>query len=139
MARSFDLKKVLAPVDDVVRRLKTRRDELLAEARLIDDQISRFSGAKGSNGRSAQTFSNETERAKPRGSRKRRSRADLEAQAKDVVAFIADKGKDGVTGREIKAKFGDLLPSVNAWLKSYARGAKVKTTGARASMKYHAG
>src|SRR5690348_2312634 len=75
-------------------------------------------------------------RASKRAGRKRRSRADLETQAAEVVKFIAGKGKEGVTGKEIKAQFGGLLPSVNAWLRNYSK-VKVRTTGAKSAMRYH--
>ena len=36
MAKRFNLKKILAPVDDVVRKLKHRRDVLMEEVNLLE-------------------------------------------------------------------------------------------------------
>lgn len=133
MAKRFNLKRILAPVGDIVRKLKSRRDELMGEVDLIDSQLARFGGGVAGNGRKKQS----TAAAPKRRGRKRRSRQDLEMIAQEVVQFIGGKGKEGVSGKEIKAQFGDLLPSVNAWLKNYST-AKVKTTGAKSRMLYHA-
>lgn len=131
MAKAFDLKSVLAPVDDIIRRLRVRRDQLVAEVDVIDRELARLGGGtRGATGKVA--------RGAKRAGRKRRSRSDLEARAAEVVQFISDKGKEGATGKEIKAQFGALLPSVNAWLKNYSK-AKVRTTGAKAAMRYYAG
>jgi hypothetical protein len=132
MAKRFDLKKVLAPVGDVVRKLKNRRDVLMAEVEELNDQIARFEGRRGKRGPKPADAGQPAPKT-----RKRRSRDQLEAMAADIVAFIASKGKEGASGNEIKSQFGDLLPSVNAWLKNYSK-AKVKTTGNKSKMKYFA-
>lgn len=134
MAKRFNLKKILAPVDDVVRKLKHRRDVLMEEVNLLEAELDRLGGRRRKPG------------PKPEGAaasqpgrkvRKRRSREQLESMAADIVKFIGGKGKEGASGNEIKAEFGDLLPSVNAWLKNYST-AKVKTTGSKSKMRYFA-
>ncbi len=141
MPKEFDLQSVLAPVERIVGRLRKRRDELTAEIELIDSQITRFDGI-GTGGKARKQETQEAEPAstrkkRRRGKRIRRSREEIEALANEVVEFIKAKGKDGVSGTDIKARFGDLFPSVNAWLKNYSK-AKVKTTGIKSKMKYFA-
>jgi hypothetical protein len=134
MAKQFNLKRVLAPVSDIVRKLKDRRDVLMAEVNLINDEINRLGGnARGRRGPKPAGSADEPKRRV----RRRRSREQLETMAADVVKFINGKGKEGASATEIKSEFGDLLPSVNAWLKNYST-AKVKTTGNKSKMRYFA-
>jgi hypothetical protein len=135
MPKAFNLKKVLAPVSDIVRKLKNRRDVLMAEVDLIDNQLARF-GGKGGRGRKATVSEGGSDEPK-RKVRRRRSREQLVAMASDIVKFIGSKGKEGATAKEVKSQFGNLLPSVNAWLKLYST-AKVKTTGSKSKMRYFA-
>src|SRR5882672_2624012 len=44
MARAFNLKKILAPVSDIVRRLNERRRDLMDEVQLIEGELKRFGG-----------------------------------------------------------------------------------------------
>jgi len=132
MAKKFNLKKILAPVGDIVRKLKNRRGELMSEVEIIDRELSRFGGS-----RRGRRPNQAPATAKRRGKRKRRSREELDALAEEIFKFIGSKGKGGVTGKEIQAQFGPMVPSVNAWLKLYSP-AKVKTTGAKSKMRYYA-
>lgn len=132
MAKRFNLKKILAPVDDVVRKLKHRRDVLMVEVNLLQAELDRLGGSRRKPGPKAEGASQPGRKL-----RKRRSRDQLEAIAAEIVEFISGKGKEGASGNEIKSKFGDLLPSVNAWLKNYST-AKVKTTGSKSKMRYFA-
>jgi hypothetical protein len=129
MPRPFDLKKLLAPVGDIVRKLNNRRQQLMSEVELIDGQLARFNG-KGRRKRIAGV---------PRMGRKkrvRRNRPELEAQAQQVVDFIKGAGKAGLSGQEIKVKFGITAPSLKAYLKQYAPGARITTIGKQRSMRY---
>jgi hypothetical protein len=130
MPRPFNLSSILAPVGNIVAKLKARRDQLLAEADMIGAQIERFGGSVKAK------VAKVGKRAK--GKRVRRSREDLEKQAVKVVAFIKAAGAEGTTGKEIKAEFGPLLPSPKQWLKSYAPDQKVKVTGAKTKTRYSA-
>jgi hypothetical protein len=130
MARTFDLNKILAPVADIVRRLNDRRDGLMAEVELIDNELSRFEGR-----RSGAKTVHDPAATKRRGKRTRRSREELNVIAQNVISFIRGKGKDGAAAKELQAQFGPLVPSVNAWLKNYSP-VKVKTTGSKAQMRY---
>lgn len=136
MAKQFDLKRVLAPVSDIIKKLKARRDFLNAEVELINDEINRL-GGNGRGRRGPKASAATAPSGEPRRKRRRRSRDQLEAMAADIVKFINGKGKEGASATEIKSEFGDLLPSVNAWLKNYST-AKVRTTGNKSKMRYFA-
>lgn len=141
MARQFNLKKILSPVQDIVRKLKDRRDYLMTEV----DEINTHLMALGGKGR-RRTAKTEGESdagngmptgTKRKGKRTRRSRDELVEQAGKVVEFIKSRGKDGAAAKEIQAKFGSMAPSVNAWLKLYSP-VKVKTVGQKSLMRYFA-
>ena len=72
-----------------------------------------------------------------RRKRVRRSPAQLKSAADAIVQFVKSKGKEGAIGREIKSRFGALLPSVKVWVEKYG-GVKLKTEGDRSKMKYFA-
>jgi hypothetical protein len=137
MARTFDLKKVMAPVGDIVRKLNARRASLLEEVAMLDRELERLGGGGRRRGRpsAAEAGTGAATSSEPRRKRRRRKREDLESMAQDIVKFIGSRGKEGATAKEIKSQFGNLLPSVNAWLKNYSK-AKVRTTGAKATMRY---
>jgi len=132
MAKPFDLKKVLSPVADVVRKLKARHDKLMTEIDLINGELERLGGRRRGRPKSAEQAS-----PKRTGKRKRRSREELTALAQEIVSFIRDKGKEGAAAKDLQGQFGPLVPSVNAWLKLYSP-VKVKTSGAKAKMRYFA-
>jgi hypothetical protein len=133
MARIFDLKKILAPVGGIISKLEKRRGQLAAELQQVEGEISRLSGRTSRK----RNLSLEHANGAParRSKRVRRKREDLEALAQKIIEFIGSKGKVGASGGEIKAEFGSLLPSVNAWLKEYSK-AKFKTTGAKSKTRY---
>jgi len=133
MARPFDLKKILAPVGGIISKLEKRRDQLAAELQQVEGEISRLSGRTSRK----RILSHENTDGTPTTRRKRvrRKREDLEALAHKIIEFIGSKGKAGASGGEIKAEFGNLLPSVNAWLKEYSK-AKFKTTGVKSKTRY---
>ena len=133
MAKRFNLKKILAPVDDVVRKLKHRRDVLMEEVNLLQAELDRLGGRRRKPGPKPEGTATQPGRKL----RKRRTREQLKSMAAEIVEFVRGKGKEGASGNEIKAQFGDLLPSVNAWLKNYST-AKVKTTGSKSKMRYFA-
>lgn len=141
MPRPFNLKKVLSPVQDIVRKLKDRRDKLLEEVNEINSHLTALGGKGrrrgGMSGGETDAGNGAQAGSKRKGKRTRRSRAELVAMATGVVEFIKSKGKDGVGAKEIQAKFGSMAPSVNNWLKQYSP-VKVKTSGEKSRMKYFA-
>jgi len=135
---SATIDDILSPLSDVLDRLNRRREVVAAELAQLDDHIARI-GGHGRRGRKAAIVATDgAPVARRKGKRTRRSREELETQAAEIADFIKSAGKEGATGKEIKTKFGNLLPSVNAWLKLYNRGAKIKTTGQKSKMRYMA-
>jgi hypothetical protein len=140
MAKPFGhISRILAPLSEIIEKLKERRALLEdqkrsveAEIELIEGELARLNGGHGR--------AKKGERAEPdkrgRGKRVRRTRDQVEAHAGQIVDYIRSKGKEGVSGREIKAKFGAVLPTVQAYLKQYAPDAKIKTEGKKAAMRY---
>lgn len=132
MARTFDLQAILAPVADIIDRLKNRREALIADVELIDGELARLDG----HGKAAKQPP-AAAGPKRRGKRSRRSREELNVIAQNVISFIRGKGKEGAAAKELQAQFGPLVPSVNAWLKNYSP-VKVTTSGSKAQMRYFA-
>jgi len=140
MPRPFNLKSILKPVQKIVRRLKDRRDYLMAEVDEIDTHLTALGSKRGRRAKARVKGDGsgiEPTGTKRKGKRTRRSREELVQTAGEVVELIKGAGKEGATAKQIKAKFGNLLPSVNAWLKLYSP-VKVKTTGAKSKMRYFA-
>ncbi|MDB5322218.1 MAG: hypothetical protein JWN40_3849 [Phycisphaerales bacterium] len=129
--KQFDLTTLLDPTD-IIRRLQKRRDELMSEVDLIDGEIVRFGG--GIVGRKPPKG---TKIGKPKGKRRVKRTADqLIAHAQQIVEFIKAAGKEGVSGKDINAKFDGVNPSAKQFLKTHAPDTKIKTSGKRAAMRY---
>lgn len=61
----------------------------------------------------------------------------MKAEAERALGMIRKAGKDGIRGAEIRK----VIPGVGQNIKTFVEkntGEKIKTTGAKASMKYHA-
>lgn len=71
------------------------------------------------------------------GKRERRSREQLEADAKAIVELIS-KTKNGARGADIRATFPKIGPSIKDFVSKYA-GVKLKTEGAKTNTKYFVG
>jgi hypothetical protein len=67
----------------------------------------------------------------------KRTPEEVNQQAKEMLAFIKKAGEDGVTGKEINAKFGKVVGTTRAFVESRT-GEKVKTKGERSAMRYFA-
>jgi hypothetical protein len=141
MAKQFNLKRVMQPAKDIVRKLKDRRSYLMEEVTMIEGHLAAIGGKIAKRAKSMVsgngTESTETTGTKRKGKRTRRSREELVTMAGEVVALIKSKGKEGASAADVKSQFGNLLPSVNAWLKLYSP-TKVKTTGSKSKMRYFA-
>lgn len=136
MARQFDLKAILFPIGDIVRRLKDRRAVLMEEIDALDATLTRFNGAKRRGRKPSSPDDATAEAPKRKGKRTRRDRASIEAEAQQIVEFIKAAGKDGVGAKDIKGRFHIPAPSVKGYLKTYAPASKVKTVGHKSTMRY---
>lgn len=137
--KTFDLKKILSPVANIVRRLKDRRAVLMDEITALDDTLHRFNGKAGRKRKASggDTPSDDmAETPKRKGKRTRRDRAEIEADVAKIVEFIKASGTNGVGAKDIKAKFTISAPSVKSYLKQYAPKGTFKTTGAKSKMRY---
>lgn len=73
---------------------------------------------------------------KAKGRRIRRSSEQLKAEATKVLALIRKAGKNGIRGSEIRKSHAGVGQNIKAFVEKNT-GEKIKTTGAKASMKYH--
>jgi hypothetical protein len=85
--------------------------------------------------------------AKPKGKtptataprkRIRRNPEQLKGDATKVVAFIRSAGKEGIGGGQIRKKFPGVGQNIKGFVQQHA-GEKLKTTGQKVNMRYHAG
>jgi hypothetical protein len=128
-ARAKVEQDILSPYFDRLEKARAKLTEAQTEVDdlegVIEELTGRESGSKGKGGGAA-------------GGRQRRSRADLEGDAQGIMKLIKDGGKEGVTGPEIRAKYPDVGQSITAFVTKYGGGAKLKTTGHKASTRYFA-
>jgi hypothetical protein len=78
--------------------------------------------------------------AKQQGRGKRRVRRtpeQLRAEAARVLAMIRGAGKDGIGGADIRKKFPGVGQNIKGFVQQYT-GERVRTTGQKVTMKYHA-
>ena len=66
----------------------------------------------------------------------RRSKAEVDATAREMLAFVQAAGKEGVLGRDLNAKFGKVLGRTTKQFMEQRTGTRVKTTGKRSGMRY---
>jgi hypothetical protein len=67
----------------------------------------------------------------------KRTPEQVNQQAKEMLAFIKKAGDEGVSGRDINAKFGKVIPTVKVFVEERT-GEKLKTKGERSAMRYFA-
>jgi hypothetical protein len=147
-----EVREISGKVNDGINALLAERAELERQTgermKLIDHDIQQLNGvylsATGKNHPKVGGGVRTSTRKKPGRPKKakgekrvRRSKGELAKLGSQVVAFIRKSGKDGASGAEIKAKFGDLLPSIRAFLKSNVPDAKIRTSGKKAMTRYH--
>jgi hypothetical protein len=126
--------------EDVKAKLKDLATEANAKKKSIDEKIrplnEAYERAKGK----FYTVLGDGEKKSGGGGgggrRQRRAKEDLEAIAQKIYDFIAGH-KNGVTGPEIRAKVGlEAADNISVLLATYAPDKKIKTEGARKSLKY---
>jgi hypothetical protein len=131
MANPATISKALKSIDAELAKLRQRRVEILLrplhrerrwlQARIekINQVIVRALGKLRGDAKPAKRPA-----AKARGKRRRirRSADELKKVALGVVEFVKSKGRAGVTAGEIKAVFGNLIPSPSQFVKRVWRG-----------------
>jgi hypothetical protein len=132
--------KAAAAIDQLLAQRKAALDAVQARVAEFDAQIRRLNELyRSSTGRyyvpppeAAEETSPPTEKTR----RPRRSKSDLEACAKQIVAFIAAKGADGASGAEIKAAFPDVAGSIRDFVHKYAGVALADNGEAKRALRY---
>jgi len=124
-------------IDQLLAQKRTLLESAQAKAAELDTQIQRLNELyKSSVGRYyiPPPKSEEEKQAAP--TRTRRSRAELEAYAKEIVAFIACSGPKGLSGAEITERFPEVKGRIRDFVEKYA-GVKLRDNGgSRAAMRY---
>jgi hypothetical protein len=88
----------------------------------------------GSNGQAASSTASPTPKARKT---KKRTPEEVTEQAKNMLAFIKKAGDEGVSGKQINAKFGKVVGTTKAFIESRT-GEKLKTKGQKSAMRYFA-
>lgn len=114
-------------IDAAIASLVSQRRSL---DRQIDDLESKRKVLGGKSPRGARTDEGDDQPTVHRAKKKRirRSPEQLKALAGEIVEFVRAK-KDGVSGIEIKKRFGAILPSTKDFVSKFG-GVKFKSTGA---------
>lgn len=134
------VKSLLRTMRKIDEERKERTADLDQAAKVIGKQLAdlghRFGIKESANGKKRRAGGRQG-RAKAKGKRIRRSPEQMKAEAEKALGMIRKAGKDGIGGAEIRKS----VPGVGQNIKTFVEkntGEKIKTTGAKASMKYHA-
>lgn len=141
---AFRRSKIL-PIEEWIADLEKHREQLAEEIEKLQQLKSGLSGG-GSiaaitaprRGRPPKNASaSAATPAKPagrKGKRVRRTREDVENHAKEILEFVKS-AKNGVTGTQIKDKFGKVIGTVKNYVKQYT-GVDLESVGPKTSMRY---
>jgi hypothetical protein len=123
--------------EDVKEKLKDLATEANARKRQIDEKIRPLNEAyERAKGKYYTILGDGEKKSSGGGRRHRRSKEDLVVLAGKIYDYIAAH-KGGVTGPEIRAKVGlEDSDNISVLLATYASDRKIKTEGARKSLKY---
>ena len=132
-----DKQTAIAESIDELLRHKKEVDRRAAEAkRLVDVQADKLNELyyKATGRYYLSSGSNPGNGANGAGG-SRRSKQELQAEAKAIVEFLQSKGADGVSGAEIREAFPRTPGSIKSFVKKYT-GTDLKTQGMKTSMRY---
>jgi hypothetical protein len=143
----FDLSAWQAEADLHRKRLFAPIERRIAELTSEIEKLTKLKASYGVSGNTggrrgrppAAASVSESESSTPaktgrRGKRVRRSRGDVEKHAHDILNFIKSS-KNGVTGGQIKAKFGKVIGTIKNYVKQYT-GVDLQAAGPKTSMRY---
>jgi len=131
------VKKLLKTMRKIEQERKARTADLDHAAKLIGKQLADLGHRFGIPDSGHAKNGAPKPRAGTKGKRVRRSANQLKAEAERALGMIRKAGKDGIRGADIRK----VIPGVGQNIKTFVEkntGEKVKTTGAKVSMKYHA-
>jgi len=123
--------KVAGAIDQLLAERRAILEAARSEANKLDAQIQRFNELyKSANGRYYVPPPNsETEESAEEAHRTRRPRAELEAYAKEIVAFLVSRSPRALSAAEITERFPDVTGGVRQFVEKYA-GVKLRDNGA---------
>jgi hypothetical protein len=131
------VKNLLRTMRKIDQERKTRTADLDHAAKLIGKQLADLGHRIGIPDVGHAKSGPAKARGGTKGKRVRRSGEQLKAEAERALGMIRKAGKEGIRGAEIRK----VIPGVGQNIKTFVEkntGEKVKTTGAKASTKYHA-
>jgi hypothetical protein len=124
-------------IDQLLAQKRSLLEAAHAKAAEFDNQIQRLNELyKSSVGRYYIPPSKSEQEEEEGPARIRRSREELEAYAKEIVAFIACSGPRGLSGAEITERFPEVKGRIRDFIKKYAGVTIRDNGGARAAMRY---
>ena len=131
------VKKLLKTMRNIDQERKARTADLDHAAKLIGKELADLGHRIGIPDSGHAKKAAAKPRGRTKGKRVRRSADQLKAEAARALGMIRKAGKEGIRGAEIRK----AIPGVGQNIKTFVEkntGEKIKTTGAKASMKYHA-
>lgn len=129
--------KAQSAIDGLMEEKQAAKKVYEEKAAALDQQIMRLDEVyKAASGRYYIGVERKGKEEGTKGTRTRRTKEDMAAEAKAIVAFVASKGKDGVKGAEIKARFPKSGPSIVKFVEDNG-GGRLTTSGQKASTKYY--
>jgi hypothetical protein len=133
--RQQAVKSLLRTLKHIDQERKQRTADLEDAAKVILKQLTEL-GHGGSNGRA---LGKKAKRVAAAGKRRRirRTPDQLKAEATKVLAMIRKADKDGIGGAEIRKSVNGVGQNIKAFVEKNA-GVKIRTTGQKVKMRYHA-
>jgi hypothetical protein len=128
------VKSLLRTLKHIDQERKQRTVDLEEAAKVILKQLADL-GHVGVNSKTAATKAKKSATAAKKR-RIRRSPEQLKAEAVKVLGMIKKAGKQGIGGAEIRKSVSGVGQNIKTFVEKNA-GVKVKTTGQKASMRYH--
>jgi hypothetical protein len=104
---------------------------------LIIDEMEKLIGIDGIPAAKTTTIKGKPGSKPAKVEKGKRTPEQVNQQAKEMLAFIKKAGDGGVSGRDINAKFGKVIPTVKIFIEERT-GEKLKTKGERSAMRYFA-
>jgi hypothetical protein len=131
------VKNLLKTLRKIDQERKARTADLDHAAKLIGKQLADLDHRMGIPEGKAKSTPAGKSPGRSKGKRLRRSAEQLKSEAQKVLGMIRKAGKDGIGGAEIRKS----VPGVGQNIKTFVEkntGEKIRTTGAKRKMKYHA-
>ena len=129
------VKNLLQTMRKIEKERKERVADLDQAARIIAKELAELGHTVGQISVKRQGTRHKVV-AKSNGKRVRRTPEQLKAEGEKVLALIRKAGKEGITGGAIRKAYPGAGQNIKTFVESNT-GEKIRTTGAKASMKYH--